>query len=137
MATPIRVLLLEDTPSDAELMLRELQRASLEVTARRVETEEEFRQQLTEWPVDVILADYSLPTFDGEAALRIAREIAPEVPFIFVSGSIGEERAVLALRGGATDYILKDRMSRLATAVIRALDERRHHEREQAQAALL
>jgi len=128
MATPIRVLLLEDTPSDAELMLRELKRASLDVTARRVETEDEFRQLLTEWPADVILADYSLPTFDGEAALRIAREIAPEVPFIFVSGSIGEERAVLALQGGATDYILKDRMSRLSTAVVRALEERKQRE---------
>ena len=132
MTTPIRVLLLEDTPSDAELMLRDLKRASLEVTARRVETEDEFREQLKEWPVDVILADYSLPTFDGESALRIAREIAPEVPFIFVSGSIGEERAILALRGGATDYILKDRMSRLSTAVVRALEERRQRELHQA-----
>lgn len=131
MTAPIRLLLLEDKASDAELMLGELERASLDVTARRVETEDEFRRQLSEWTVDVILADYGLPTFDGEAALRIAREIAAEVPFIFVSGSIGEERAILALQGGATDYILKDRMSRLGTAVIRALDERKQRELRQ------
>jgi PAS domain S-box-containing protein len=135
---PIHLLVLEDTPSDAELTLRELKRASIDVTARLVDTEDGFRRQLTEWHVDVILADYSLPSFDGAAALRIAREIAPEVPFIFVSGSIGEERAVLALHDGATDYILKDRMSRLGPAVVRALDEQKQRElRRASQEALI
>ena len=132
MPPPIRLLLLEDTSSDAELVLRELKRASLDVTVRRVETEDEFRRNLTEWYVDVILADYSLPTFDGEAALQIAREVAPEIPFIFVSGSIGEERAILALLNGATDYILKDRLSRLGPAVRRALDDRKQRELRRA-----
>jgi PAS domain S-box-containing protein len=137
MPGPIRLLMLEDTSSDAELILRELKRASLDVTTRRVETEDEFRRNLAEWYVDVILADYSLPTFDGGAALQIAREVAPEVPFIFVSGSIGEERAVLALRNGATDYILKDRMSRLGPAVKRALEEKKQFDlRHAAQNAL-
>jgi PAS domain S-box-containing protein len=137
MTRPIRLLVLEDNSADAELMLRELKRESLDVTGYRVETEPEFRRHLAERPVDVILADYSLPAFDGEAALRIAREIAPEVPFIFVSGSIGEERAVIALRNGATDYILKDRMSRLAPAVKRALDDRKELKlRRAAQEAL-
>ncbi len=125
MTAPIRVLLLEDAHTDAELMLRELERAPLDVTVRRVETEDDFRQQLAKWSADIILAGYSLPALDGEAALQIARETAPGVPFIFVSGSIGEERAILALRNGATDYILKDRMARLGPAVKRALDERR------------
>jgi len=132
MPAPIRLLLLEDTPSDAELMLRELKRASIDVTSNRVETEAEFRQCLAQANIDVILADYRLPTFDGAAALRIATEITPEVPFIFVSGSIGEERAVLALRDGATDYILKDRMSRLGPAVLRALDEKKQREETRA-----
>jgi PAS domain S-box-containing protein len=137
MNTPIRLLLVEDTATDAELMLRELKRASLDVTARRVETEPQFRELLLSSPVDIILADYSLPNFDGAAALEIAREIVPEVPFIFVSGSIGEERAIEALHNGATDYILKDRLSRLGPAVTRALHERRQAEiRRAAQHAL-
>ncbi|MEA2327817.1 MAG: hypothetical protein QOE68_2776, partial [Thermoanaerobaculia bacterium] len=106
MPSPIRLLLLEDTLADAELIMRELKRAALNVEIRRVDTEREFRQQLTESYVDVILADYSLPSFDGEAALEIAHELVPETPFIFVSGSIGEERAIAALHNGATDYIL-------------------------------
>lgn len=137
MTGPIRLLLLEGTSSDAEPMLRELERASIDVTALRVETEEEFRRQLNEENADIILADYSLPTFDGGAALKIAREVAPEVPFIFVSGSIGEERVILALRDGATDYILKERLSRLGPAVKRALDDRKQVELERiAQEAL-
>jgi PAS domain S-box-containing protein len=136
MPSPIRLLLLEDTLADAELIMRELKRAALNVEIRRVDTEREFRQQLTESYVDVILADYSLPSFDGEAALEIAHELVPETPFIFVSGSIGEERAIAALHNGATDYILKDRLSRLGPAVKRALGavkditERRRAEQE-------
>ena|GEM_PF-4411773 len=119
------------------VLIVELKRASLEVDAQHVETEEDFRKHLAEGNVDVILADYSLPTFDGGSALQIARAIAPEVPFIFVSGSIGEERAVNALRDGARDYILKDRMSRLGPAVKRALDERKELDiRREAQEAL-
>ena len=125
MNSPIRLLLVEDSATDAELMLRELKRSTLEVTVRRVETEGQLRQHLQSSYVDVILSDYSLPHFNGEAALEIARELAPDVPFIFVSGSIGEERAVTALRNGATDYILKDRLSRLGPAVKRALDDKK------------
>jgi PAS domain S-box-containing protein len=121
---PVTLLHVEDDANDAELIYRELRRAELDFTVTRVETEPAFRAALGGDSLpDVILADYRLPTFDGLTALRISREIAPTVPFIFVSGSLGEERAIEALREGATDYILKDRPGRLGAAVRRALRE--------------
>jgi PAS domain S-box-containing protein len=120
----IRILMLEDLATDAELAIREMKRGNLKVEVRRVETEAAFRHHLVSSFIDIVLADYNVPGFDGFAALEISRELAPETPFIFVSGSIGEERAVMALQGGATDYILKDRMSRLPLAITRALRER-------------
>jgi PAS domain S-box-containing protein len=120
---PLNILILEDVPADAELMQRELKKAKLAFTARRVDTREGFCQGLQESPPDLILADYRLPSFDGIAALAIARQVCPKVPFIFVSGSIGEERAIENLKTGATDYVLKERLGRLAPAVKRALQE--------------
>jgi sigma-B regulation protein RsbU (phosphoserine phosphatase) len=122
---PIRLLLLEDSPRDAELVERQLRRDHLNFSASIVDNEEDFRFALENSDPDVILSDYHLPGFDGVCALRIARVLAPSTPFLFVSGSIGEERAVEALREGATDYVLKDRLSRLASAIVRALAERR------------
>lgn len=122
---PVRLLLLEDSPRDAELVERELRRAQLQFSISVVDGEEAFRSELENSDPDVILSDYHLPGFDGVLALRIARLIAPSTPFIFVSGSIGEERAVEALREGATDYVLKDRLSRLPSAIVRAQAERR------------
>jgi len=124
MLQHIRILMIEDNPHDAELIDRELRRAGLEFSAERVDGEHTLRRALQS-PPDVILADYHLPAFDGIEALRIAREVLPETPFLFVSGSIGEERAVQALREGATDYILKDRLSRLPSAITRALEQQR------------
>jgi signal transduction histidine kinase len=124
-AHPIRLLLVEDSPRDMELIERELQRSQLLFSMSVVDDEEGFRAALESSDPDVILSDYHLPRFDGVLALQIARTIAPSTPFIFVSGSIGEERAVQALREGATDYVLKDRLSRLASAIVRALAERR------------
>jgi hypothetical protein len=121
---PISILLLEDTDVDAELMERQLTRAGVQRVVRRVADEPSFREALRTGRFDVILADYHLPLFDGMTALRIARAERPEIPFIFVSGSIGEERAISALREGATDYILKDRPSRLPAAIARALEEK-------------
>lgn len=123
-----RVLMLEDNPHDAELIEHQLRKTLLDVTVTRVESEAAFRRELVASPLDLILADYNLPGFDGMIAFRIARDLAPEIPFMFVSGSIGEERAIEALREGAADYILKDRPARLAAAVTRALAER--HERQ-------
>jgi PAS domain S-box-containing protein len=122
---PIRLLMLEDSPHDAELIVRQLERSQLTFTSSLVDNEEDFRSELENSDPDVILSDYHLPGFDGVDALRIAHILAPSTPFIFVSGSIGEERAVEALREGATDYVLKDRLSRLASAIVRALAERR------------
>lgn len=123
--THIRLLMLEDSPFDAELIERTLRRAQLDFSVTVVDDERSFRSMLENSDPDVILSDYHLPTFDGVTALRIARVMAPSTPFIFVSGSIGEERAVEVLREGATDYVLKDRLSRLASAIVRALAERR------------
>ena len=124
MTTPgqkLRVLVLEDYPDDAELAVLELGRAGFDVDWIRVETEAGFRAAL-ETPFDLVLADYNLPDFDARSALDAMHELAPDVPFIIVSGSIGEDIAVDAMQRGAADYILKDRLARLGQAARRALD---------------
>ena len=137
MAQHIRILMVEDSPHDAALIERELRRAQLDFSLQRVETEKDLRAALESTDPDVILGDYNLPGFDGIEALGIAHTLVPDTPFIFVSGSIGEERAVQTLREGAVDYILKDRPSRLPAAITRALDQRRERQlRRRAQEAL-
>ncbi len=131
-AAPLRILILEDVPADAELAERELRRAGLEFTARRVETEAEFLAALDEFQPDLILSDYRLPTFDGMAALFLALERAPLVPFIVTTGSLNEETAVECMKAGAWDYVLKDRLARLPMAVSRALELARTHTLERA-----
>jgi len=121
----IRVLLAEDVPSDAELEVRELKRAGLRVEHRIVSDEDGFRRELREFSPDVVLSDFSMPHFDGMAALTLARDEAPEIPFIFVSGTIGEEYAIRALKNGAIDYVLKSNLVRLPVAVERAIAEAR------------
>ena len=116
-----RVLMVEDVPHEAELVVHHLERAGLRFDWRRVETEEALRAHLNEFLPDIILSDFNLPQFDGISALRIVREVAPTKPFIFVSGTIGEERAIDALHAGAADYVLKNNLLRLAPAVKRAL----------------
>ena len=123
MKNEIRVLMLEDVATDAALVERDLRKAGIAFSSKRVETREAFLKELGDFCPGIILADYHLPSFDGMAALEIARERCPEVPFLFVSGAIGEERAIEAVKKKATDYVLKDRLSRLATAVRRALGE--------------
>jgi diguanylate cyclase (GGDEF)-like protein len=124
-APAVRVLLTEDVAADAELEVRELRRAGLRFTYLVVETEQAFVEALHDFAPDVILSDFSMPGFDGMAALALSRELAPEVPFVFVSGTIGEEYAIRALRAGATDYVLKTNLVRLPAAVERALAEAR------------
>ncbi len=137
MASGLRILIVEDMASDAELMAYELRQANLPFTSRRVENEAEFLREIDQFQPDLILSDYHLPHFNGLAALALAQEKCPEVPFIFVSGAIGEEVAIDSLKRGATDYVLKDRLSRLAPAVKRALREAvERRERRQAQEAL-
>jgi PAS domain S-box-containing protein len=120
---PLHILMLEDVATDADLIQRELERDGFTFEARRVTTEDAFTQALEAFDPDIVLADYSLPNFDGMAALEVAQEKRPHVPVVFVSGAIGEERAIETLKQGATDYVLKDQLSRLGPAVRRALRE--------------
>ena len=129
MSWPIRILHLEDSRIDRELIAGLMKRAGIECEIAAVETRVEFTRALYENPCHLILADFALPSFDGFAALDLARRLTPLTPFIFVSGVIGEELAVEALKKGATDYVLKNHLDRLAPAVQRALKEaagRRH-----------
>ncbi len=133
----LRFVLLEDDPNDAELVQLELARNGFDVSWCHVASEKQFREALGDGEIDLVLADYTLPGFDGRKALTITQKTLPGVPFIFVSGSLGEERAIEALKSGATDYVLKDRLQRLPTVVNRALQEsRERRERRQAEAAL-
>lgn len=118
-----RVLVLEDVPEDVELLVARLQRGNVECDCRAADTESAFRAALVDFDPQLVLSDFALPGFDGMAALRIVREWSDSVPFIFVSGTFGEDVAVTALKEGATDYILKDRPERLASAVRRALED--------------
>ena len=119
----IRVLVVEDVATDAEIEIRELKRAGMRVEHRLVDKKGAFLSALKEFAPDVIISDFSMPHFDGMAALALAREAAPEIPFIFVSGTIGEEYAIRALKNGATDYVLKTNLVRLPAAVERALQD--------------
>ena len=123
MSTAIRILHLKDDPADAELVRAALESEKMASGLTLTTTREEFTAALDGGCPDIILADYKLPSFDGLTALKIAREKYPLVPFILVSGTIGEERAVESLKAGVTDYIVKDRLSRLGTAVRRAIEE--------------
>src|SRR5438034_5415033 len=140
----LRILHLEDNPADAQLLQAMLKSQGVVCTIKPVETRQAFEAALEQEPVDLIISDFTLPTFDGVSALILTRQRKPELPFIFLSGTLGEEAAVESLRHGATDYILKDRMSRLAASVQRAMQEararaerRRAEEKIREQAALL
>jgi glycogen phosphorylase len=117
---PLRALIVEDSAPDAELIVRELRRGGLELEWERVETETDYLAQLDKSP-EIILADYALPQFSAPKALELLQERGLGIPFIVVSGTIGEEAAVEVIKQGATDYVLKNRLSRLGPAVIRAL----------------
>jgi two-component system cell cycle sensor histidine kinase/response regulator CckA len=133
---PLNVLLLEDRPTDAELIVHELKQAGFDPAWHRVENEAEYLAAL-EPTLDVILADVHMPRFDAPRALDLLRKRDLDVPFIVVSGSIDEETAVHALKSGAADYLLKDRLARLGQAVQRAIDERRlQREKREAERAL-
>jgi DNA-binding NtrC family response regulator len=119
----LKILILEDQNTDAELMERELRKGGISFSSRRVETKEDFLRELKVFAPDIILSDYKLPFFNGSSALAIARGQCPDVPFIFVSGTIGEELAIETLKEGATDYVLKERLARLVPAASRALRE--------------
>jgi diguanylate cyclase (GGDEF)-like protein/PAS domain S-box-containing protein len=119
----IKVLLVEDRVEDAEMLLREMLLRGLDVVSHRVDTSADYEEALATFAPDLILSDYTLPGFDGMDALHIAQSRRPDTPFIFVSGTIGEERAIQALKQGAVDYVLKESRARLVPAIERALRE--------------
>ena len=123
MKSPLRILHLEDDPRDAELVRETLETDGIVCHVARVETQSDFIGSLEQGGFDLILADHTLPAFDGLSALRITQEKWPHVPFIFVAGTLGEDVAIEALKIGATDYVLKSRLSRLTPSVKRALRE--------------
>jgi DNA-binding NtrC family response regulator len=135
MPQSLKVLLVEDNPDDAKMVLRELKRAGFEPISQRVDTEVAFLDSLHS-DLDFILSDYAMPEFSGLRALELLKKSGLEIPFILISGTIGEDIAVEAMKLGATDYLLKDRLARLGPAVRRALqeveerDQRRQIERQ-------
>jgi signal transduction histidine kinase len=136
----LNLLMLEDEPLDAELTIKALEEAGFDCCWDRVDTQEDFISRLDTGKYDLILSDYNLPNFDGLSALKVSLERKPDIPFILISGAIGEETAIESLKTGATDYVLKDRLSRLAPVVERALQEKEESKRrkqaEEEKAAL-
>lgn len=136
MAAPLRVLILEDRPADAELIVAELRRAGFDLDWQRVDNEADFMARLDP-SLDIILADYSLPQWDAPRALAAVQARGLDIPFIMISGTVGEDVAVACVKQGAADYLLKDRLGRLGQAVSRALEDKRLRiEKQQAEAAL-
>src|SRR6187455_1684069 len=120
---PVRLIVVEDMPMEAEIAIRQLESGGFTCSWKRVDSESALRAALAEAQPDIILSDFTLPGFDGIAALEISRELAPEAPFIFLSGTLGEERAIDALPRGAYDYVLKTNLARLVPAVRRAVSD--------------
>ena len=121
---PLRVLFIEDNPADVELCLHELKKAGLEVRADVVETPEQFAERLREKTYDIILADYLLYDWTGMDAFDLLRKEGHDLPFLLLTGALGEEKAVECIQKGISDYILKDRLARLPAAICRALEEK-------------
>src|SRR5262245_31580390 len=122
-AKEIRILMLEDSLEDAQLVRFALREGGLDFSLKRVESKSQYLRALENEPPDLILLDYALPSFDGLSALHLAQEKYPDIPFIFVTGTLGEEVVIEMLKSGATDYVLKTRLSRLVPAVQRAMRE--------------
>lgn len=123
MSIPLRVLLVEDREDDAALVLRELRRGDYEPTHERVETAEAMRASLEKQSWDIVLSDHNMPYFNSSGALRLLQNSGLDIPFIIVSGAIGEDAAVAAMKAGAHDYILKGNLTRLNAAIKRELEE--------------
>ena len=136
MPTPLNVLMAEDSEKDVELIVKELRRAGFAPTWKRVETELDFLAELEKRP-DIVLADYSMPQFNGLRAAELTRASGLNIPFILISGTVGEDTAVDAMKLGASDYFLKDRIARLGKAVEQALEQKRILDKQkQTEAAL-
>jgi two-component system, cell cycle sensor histidine kinase and response regulator CckA len=136
MATPLNILIVEDSPDDADLMLHELRREGFDPKWKRVETECDFLAGIKTLP-DIVLSDYSMPQFTGLRAAELLQQSGLNIPFILISGTVGEDVAVEAMKHGATDYLLKDRIARLGPAVKRALEEKQLREEREGTAKAL
>ncbi len=136
MSEPIHILILEDNPTDAELIQFELQEAGISFTAKVIITEKDYVNELTKFPPDLILSDYDLPTYSGTLALAEAKRRRPEVPFVLVTGAVMDDFAIKILAQGAKDYVLKAQLQqKLAPAVRRALadvEEQKAHKGAEA-----
>jgi PAS domain S-box-containing protein len=126
--TPLNFLCLEDNPADREILVETLRAEGLSFDVTHAKTKQEFQAAIGSTRFDIIISDFALPAYNGLAALEAARSVQPETPFLFLSGTIGEERAVETLKSGATDYVLKGHMERLGPAIRRALGEARERE---------
>lgn len=127
MATPLKILIAEDSPLDAELIMSQLRKDGFDPSWTQVETEKDFLAELKKLP-DIVLSDYAMPQFSGLRAAQLTRDSGLNIPFILISGTVGEDAAVDAMKHGATDYLLKDRIVRLGSAIQRALEQKRLHE---------
>src|SRR5258707_12566477 len=127
MRRPLRILSIEDDPKDTKLIEDLLETEGVVCEVRRVDAEAALLACLEQGGIDLILADYTLPSFDGISALKLAMKACPDVPFIFVSGTLGEEVAIEALKIGATDYVLKTSLSRLVPSVRRGISAARQN----------
>jgi signal transduction histidine kinase/DNA-binding response OmpR family regulator len=127
MAVPLKILIAEDLPDDAALVVAQLRRAGFDPVVTRVETEADFLAELRKSP-DIVLSDYAMPNFSGLRAAQLTQQSGLNIPFILISGTVGEDAAVEAMKHGATDYLLKDRIVRLGPAVERALEQKRLRE---------
>ncbi|MBI5713451.1 MAG: PAS domain S-box protein [Chloroflexi bacterium] len=137
MGIPLAILMIEDTESDAQLTVRTLRKVGYEITFQQIETAAQMRAALEKQTWDIVISDYSLPQFNGPAALRLLQEMGLDIPFITVSGTIGEETAVDMMKAGAHDYLMKGNLARLASAIERELAQAKvRRERKQAEEAL-
>ena len=135
MGTSLAVLMVEDVSDDAALIVRELRRSGYEPTFVRVETEADYLCHLRARPWDLILSDYTLPTFNARQALQLLQESQLDIPFVIISGTVGEEATVEAMRAGARDYLAKGHLLRLAPAIARELREKAIRVEQRAAAA--
>ncbi|MBI4657833.1 MAG: response regulator [Verrucomicrobia bacterium] len=136
MKRDLNILIVEDVPADVRLIENALRRGGLAFQTRQVETRQQYTLQLRNQPPDVILSDHGFPAFDGYTALSIAKSQFPNIPFIFVTGALGEEVAIQAFEKGASDYVLKHHLENLVPAVVRALkasEERRKRDEVEAE----
>src|SRR5712692_5216308 len=134
---PVRILFIEDSAADVEFCLRELKKAELESRFDVVQTPEEFADRLSTKTYDIILADYALQHWTGMDAFDLLREHGHDIPFVLVTGALGEEKAVECIQKSIADYVLKDRLARLPFAICRALEEKRVREERRRTEALL